>query len=103
MVSAWCSAQKFVLGQTKVNEGSNEITTAPELIDLLQIKGAIITMDAMGCRLEIARKVLDKKMPETRQVRAKHCSIGLGLNLHFNNSLTFVIAVFPVISCGLES
>ncbi len=61
MVSAWCSAHNLVLGQTKVNEKSNEITAIPELIDLLQIKGAIITIDAMGCQREIARKILDKK------------------------------------------
>ena len=63
MVSAWCSAQNLVLGQTKVNEKSNEITAIPELLDLLQIKGAIITIDAMGCQREIAQKILDKKAP----------------------------------------
>jgi len=61
MVSAWCSEQNLVLGQTKVNEKSNEITAIPELLDLLQIKGAIITIDAMGCQREIAQKILDKK------------------------------------------
>ncbi len=61
MVSAWCCEQNLVLGQTKVNEKSNEITTIAGLLDLLQIKGAIITIDAMGCQREIAQKILDKK------------------------------------------
>ncbi len=61
MVSAWCSGQNLVLGQVKVDEKTNEITAIPELLDLLQIKGAIITIDAMGCQRDIAKKVIDKK------------------------------------------
>ena len=61
MVSAWCSEQNLVLGQTRVDEKSNEITAIPELLDLLDIHGAIITIDAMGCQREIARLIIDKK------------------------------------------
>jgi predicted transposase YbfD/YdcC len=61
MVSAWSSQQKLVLGAQAVNEKSNEITTIPELIDLLAIKGAIVTIDAMGCQKKIAGKITDKK------------------------------------------
>ncbi|MCP4493027.1 MAG: ISAs1 family transposase [Gammaproteobacteria bacterium] len=61
MVSAWCSQQNLVLGQTRVDEKSNEITAIPELLDLLDIHGAIITIDAMGCQREIARLIIDKK------------------------------------------
>lgn len=61
MVSAWCSEQNLVLGQVKVDEKSNEITAIPELLDLLQIHGAIVTIDAMGCQREIARQIIDKK------------------------------------------
>ena len=61
MVSAWCSEQNLVLGQVKVAEKSNEITAIPELLDLLQIRGAIVTIDAMGCQREIARQIIDKK------------------------------------------
>lgn len=60
MVSAWCSGQNLVLGQVKVNEKSNEITAIPELLDLLQIHGAIVTIDAMGCQRDIARQIIDK-------------------------------------------
>lgn len=61
MVSAWSSEQNLVLGQTKVDEKSNEITAIPKLLDLLEIEGAIITIDAMGCQRDIAEKILDKK------------------------------------------
>lgn len=60
MVSAWSSAQKLVLGARATDEKSNEITAIPELIDLLAIKGAIVTIDAMGCQKKIADKIIGK-------------------------------------------
>ena len=61
MVSAWCSEQAMVLGQFKTAEKSNEITAIPQLLDLLSIESATITIDAMGCQKKIAKKILDKK------------------------------------------
>ena len=61
VVSAFAAHRRLVLGQVKVAEKSNEIIAIPKLLDLLTIEGAIITIDAMGCQREIARKVLDKK------------------------------------------
>ena len=61
MVSAFAARQRLVLGQVKVTEKSNEITAIPNLLDLLSIEGATITIDAMGCQREIAQKILDKK------------------------------------------
>lgn len=61
IVSAWCSSNKLVLGQVKTNEKSNEITAIPELLDLLFIKGCIVTTDAMGCQKDIAKKIVDEK------------------------------------------
>jgi predicted transposase YbfD/YdcC len=60
MVSAWSARQKLVLGARAVDEKSNEITAIPELIDLLALKGAIVTIDAMGCQRKIAEKIIDK-------------------------------------------
>ena len=60
MISAFASNQRLVLGQRKVADKSNEITAIPELLDLLTIKGAIVTIDAMGCQKEIARKIVAK-------------------------------------------
>ena len=56
MVSAWSCGQKLVIGQRKVDDKSNEITAIPELLELLKIKGAIVTIDAMGCQREICKK-----------------------------------------------
>ncbi len=60
IVSAWCSSDKL-LGQVKTDEKSNEITAIPELLDLLFIKGAIVTIDAMGCQKDIATKIVKEK------------------------------------------
>jgi len=58
MVSAWAQKNNLVLGQVKVDEKSNEITAIPELLQILAIKGCIITIDAMGCQKEIAKKIV---------------------------------------------
>jgi predicted transposase YbfD/YdcC len=61
MVSAFASKARLVLGQIKVDEKSNEITAIPKLLDILSIKGAIVTIDAMGCQTEIAKKIIEKE------------------------------------------
>ena len=60
MVSAFASANSVVLGQVKTSEKSNEITAIPKLLDLLDIRGCLITIDAMGCHTKIAKKIVDK-------------------------------------------
>ena len=60
MVSAWAEENRLVLGQVKVDDKSNEITAIPQLLDLLEIAGCIVTIDAMGCQKEIANKIVDK-------------------------------------------
>lgn len=61
MVSAFAARQRLVLGQVKVAEKSNEIVAIPRLLEMLAIEGAIVTIDAMGCQREIAKKIIDKK------------------------------------------
>jgi len=56
IVSAWASDNEIVLGQIRVREKSNEITAIPDLLDALYIPGAVITIDAMGCQKDIAKK-----------------------------------------------
>lgn len=60
MVSAWASANRLVLGQRAVDEKSNEITAIPALLDVLLLKGCIVTIDAMGCQRDIAARIVDK-------------------------------------------
>jgi len=61
VVSAFAARQRLVLGQVKVAEKSNEIVAIPKLLDMLAIEGAIVTIDAMGCQRNIAKKVVDKR------------------------------------------
>lgn len=60
LVSAWASRQRLVLGQQAVAEKSNEITAIPLLLERLELAGALVTIDAMGCQTEIAEKIRDK-------------------------------------------
>jgi predicted transposase YbfD/YdcC len=61
MVSAFAARQRLVLGQVKVDAKSNEIVAIPALLDLLSIEGAVVTIDAMGCQRDIAKKIIAKK------------------------------------------
>lgn len=61
MVSAWSNANNMVLAQQKINDKSNEITAIPALLDLLDIKGCLVTIDAMGCQHDIATKIVAKE------------------------------------------
>jgi predicted transposase YbfD/YdcC len=60
MVSAWASANHLLLGQVKVDEKSNEITAIPALLTMLELGGAIVTIDAMGTQTAIARAIVDQ-------------------------------------------
>ena len=60
-VSAWAASNRLILGQTKVEGKSNEITALPELINVLDLAGCIVTIDAMGCQREIVKKIVKKE------------------------------------------
>jgi hypothetical protein len=57
LVSAWATEQQLSLAQVAVDDKSNEITAIPQLLDVLDVKGAIVTIDAMGCQKAIAQKI----------------------------------------------
>jgi predicted transposase YbfD/YdcC len=61
MVSAWASENGLALGQVRVDEKSNEITAIPRLLEMIDVKGRIITTDAMGCQRDVAKRIVDKK------------------------------------------
>jgi predicted transposase YbfD/YdcC len=58
LVSAWAGANRVTLGQVAVEDKSNEITAIPRLLELLDVSGALVTIDAMGCQQEIAAKIV---------------------------------------------
>lgn len=57
MVSAWASGHHLVLGQVKVDDKSNEILAIPRLLEMLELGGTIVTIDAMGCQKDIAARI----------------------------------------------
>src|SRR5512139_3737918 len=59
MVSAWATAHRLVLSQVKVDDKSNEITAIPKLLQVLEIAGCIVTIDAIGCQTAIAQTIVD--------------------------------------------
>jgi len=61
MVSAWATRNHIVLGQVKTDEKSNEITAIPQLLKLLEIKGCLVTIDAMGCQKAIVSQIVAAK------------------------------------------
>jgi predicted transposase YbfD/YdcC len=60
LISAWASRQRLVLGQEATDIKSNEITAIPLLLERLELKGALVTIDAMGCQTKIAAAILDR-------------------------------------------
>jgi predicted transposase YbfD/YdcC len=87
MVSAWCSQQSLVLGQVKVDEKSNEITAIPALLDLLDIHGAIITIDAMGCQRDIAQLIIDKKADYIFSLKGNQGTLRDDVELFFKDQM----------------
>jgi predicted transposase YbfD/YdcC len=61
MVSAWASANHLVLGQVKVDKKSNEITAIPQLLQMLDVTGCIVTVDALGCQPEIPETIVNQE------------------------------------------
>jgi predicted transposase YbfD/YdcC len=60
MVSAWASRNRMVLGQEATEEKSNEITAIPKLLLMLELKGCIVSIDAMGCQRAIAEQIIEQ-------------------------------------------
>lgn len=61
VVSAWATQQHLSLAQVAVDEKSNEITAIPQLLALLEMKGALVTIDAMGCQKDIAAEIASRQ------------------------------------------
>ena len=72
LVTAWASEQRLVLGQVKVEDHSNEITAILALLELIDIAGAIITLDARGTQTEIVRLICQKKADYVVALKSNH-------------------------------
>lgn len=87
VISAWSSEQHLVLAQMKVEDKSNEITAIPALLELLDITGSIITIDAMGTQIEIAKKIIDKKADYVLALKANHPTLCSQVTKWFETAL----------------
>ena len=69
MVSAWCETNRLVLGQLATEEKRNEITAIPRLLKMLDLRGAVVTIDAMGCQKAIAKEIVNQGADYILQVK----------------------------------
>jgi predicted transposase YbfD/YdcC len=79
MVSAWATANHISLGQVVVDQKSNEITAIPRLLELLDVSGCLVTIDAMGCQVEIAEKIIQAKADYVLAVKANQPTLHEGI------------------------
>ena len=75
ILSSWVGEYRLCLGQKKVKDKSNEITAIPELIDVLDLKGSTVSIDAIGCQTEIGQKILDAHANYLLAVKQKQGSL----------------------------
>jgi predicted transposase YbfD/YdcC len=86
VVSAWASANGVVLGQIKVGTKSNEITAIPQLLALLELKGCIVTLDAMGCQKKIATQIIEKQADYVLALKKNHGVLYEEVRLFFEDA-----------------
>jgi predicted transposase YbfD/YdcC len=87
MVSAWATGNRMVLGQVKTEEKSNEITAIPRLLELLQVNGCLVTIDAMGCQKEIAAKILEANADYMLAVKDNQPKLAAAVTAVFETAL----------------
>ena len=85
MVSAWASGTGLVLGQTKVDNKSNEITALPDLLAMLEIEGCIVTLDAIHCQTETVEKIVEKQADYVLPVKENQPRLLDSLQLLFDD------------------
>lgn len=85
IVSAWCDEEGICFGQKTVKEKENEIVAIPELLDTIQIKGYVVTIDAMGTQTKIAEKIVNKKADYVLAVKGNQESLHNDLIDYFND------------------
>ena len=87
MVSAWAAANHISLGQVVTDEKSNEITAIPKLLELIEISGSLVTIDAMGCQTDIAKQIVAQKGDYCLAVKGNQPTLHQGLMDFFEEHL----------------
>lgn len=83
MVSDFSPTNQVVLGQVKTADKSNEITVIPELLELLNIRGCLVSIDAMGCQKAIAKKVINRDADYLLSVKSNQPSLEAAFDNYF--------------------
>jgi predicted transposase YbfD/YdcC len=96
MVSAWATANHISLGQVVVDAKSNEITAIPKLLEILELSGAMVTIDAMGCQTEIAQQIVDAEADYCLAVKRNQPTLHQGIVDFFDDHLEDDFARTPM-------
>jgi predicted transposase YbfD/YdcC len=94
-MSAWASQNQLILGQLKVNDKSNEITAIPKLLELLDLTGAIVTSDAMGCQTEIAHQIVAQEADYVLALKDNQGKLFREVRRLFHDALTEPTSLIP--------
>ncbi len=103
MLSIWLAlssaANQVVLGQVKTVDKSNEINAIPELLEMLSLRGCLVTIDAMGCQKDIAEKIVAQDADYLLAVKGNQKRLEQAISQVFNSSM---INSFEVINTSLK-
>lgn len=102
MVSAWATVNHISLGQVVVDAKSNEITAIPKLLEMVELAGAMVTIDAMGCQTEIAQRIVDAKADYCLAVKGNQPTLHQGIAEFFAHNLENNFAGTKVKQCHAE-
>jgi len=85
VVNAWSCANGLVLGQVEVDGKSNEITAIPKLVEILELSGCTVTIDAMGCQKDIAEQIRDEGADYVLALKGNHGDLYEDVKLYFES------------------
>ena len=85
IVSAWVAENRITLGEIKTDEKSNEITAVPKLLEMIDVKGSIVTADAMSCQKDISEKITEKKADYVIGLKGNQETLHDDIGLYFRD------------------
>ena len=85
MVSAWATQNRLILGEVATSEKSNEITAIPQLLEMLELTGCIVTIDAMGTQTKIVEKIIEKGADYVLPVKENQPQLLQDIRLYFDD------------------
>ena len=88
IVSAWATERGLAIGQQAVDEKSNEITAIPTLLKRINVQGAIVSIDAMGCQKAIARELITHEADYVFSLKGNHAKIHAAVKAHFEDHMS---------------